>query len=87
MGLLRNEYETDEPHKEVQDHIPHYPLDMARRIVDRSFHHSPNSVNDLSGRVSYIDNEKVWGKMNPFYAAVYFLAISFVLRYQIIHFI
>ena len=36
-----------------------------------------NSVNNLSGKASQIDNEKVWDKMNPFAATVYFLGDIF----------
>jgi uncharacterized membrane protein len=36
-----------------------------------------NSVNDLSGGASHLDNAKVWGKMNPFAATVYFLGDVF----------
>jgi uncharacterized membrane protein len=36
-----------------------------------------NSVNDLSGGASHVDNAKVWGKMNPFAATVYFLGDIF----------
>jgi uncharacterized membrane protein len=36
-----------------------------------------NSVNDLSGGASHLDNAKVWGKMNPFAATVYFLGDIF----------
>jgi len=36
-----------------------------------------NSVNDLSGKASQIDNERTWGKMNPFAASMYFLGDAF----------
>ncbi len=36
-----------------------------------------NSVNDLTGKATQIDNEKVWDKMNPFAGPVYFLGDLF----------
>ncbi len=39
-----------------------------------------HSVNDLTGKATQIDNEKVWGRMNPFAESIYFLGDAFCLE-------
>ena len=77
MGRVRDEYETDEPTKKYKNtFIIILSIWLAASLI-APFTIPSNSVNDLSGRASYIDNEKVRGKMNPFAATVYFLSDIF----------
>ena len=77
MGRVRDEYETDEPTKKYKNtFLIILSIWLAASLI-APFTVQSNSVNDLSGRASFIDNEKVWGNMNPFAATVYFLGDIF----------